>query len=1035
MVAMIAKQEQCNHYNGADGHRARELPNSWLMTKKRNSKAVQAAEDRSRVWAEERKDILGSLFSKIKPSSMKIKVTKEFTFSEDGRIPKKFCRGINQRIIDEDEFTSKKISSDGRNVEGPRIKRSSNGVQENDCSASMTRKLTEKLTFSEGGRIPKKFCCRIKQRTTDEDEVTSMKISSDGRKVEGPRIKRSSYSVQENDFGASMTRNLTEKLTFSEGGRISKKFSRSINQRTIDEDKVISKTIRSNCRKVDGPRIKRSSNGVQENDCGADFTSFSSSMTSSSLEFSASDLKTEGNSWEGRRRRTEKMSSFNRAKRAHMKCHQCMKEKKVVVPCQKCDERMYCVHCVKQWYPDIPVEDVAKQCPCCRKICNCRVCLHSKGVIKTTKRDVTSHEKARHLQYLIESLLPFLKQIHESQAQEIKIEAGIQGILPAKVEIPQTSCYTDERVYCNHCATSIVDLHRSCPKCHYELCLSCCQEIRDGTLTTRDGASSHFINRGYDYMHGGDPAIDSNDRGAVKVYVASLVQWSPNEDGRISCPPTDLGGCGEWTLELKRIFPLGWISNVETNARDLLANSRAGQENSNCKCAPSGRDQSFCKAASREGSDDNSLYCPTANDLQGEEDLLNFRAHWAKGEPVIVRKSLDCATGLSWEPMVMWRALCESSDSKICSKTSEVKAMDCLANCEVEINTYRFFKGYTEGRQYFNCWPEMLKLKDWPPSDKFEDLLPRHCDEFISALPFQEYTDPRSGILNLGVKLPSNVLKPDLGPKTYIAYGVAQELGRGDSVTKLHCDIADAVNILTHTEEVELSEEQISAIEVLKSAHKAQDAKEQHLGDIEKDPFELLIEEWNMDTQDVMDASSTTYQHRNEHETRSPGLFPEQKEETGGGALWDIFRREDVPQLEAYLRKHANEFRHTYCSPVEQVIHPIHDQSFYLTLEHKRRLKEEYGVEPWTFEQKLGEAVFIPAGCPHQVRNLKSCTKVAVDFVSPENISECLRLTEEFRTLPLNHKIREDKLEIRKMIIYAVDNAVKELETLLPMLD
>lgn len=54
-----------------------------------------------------------------------------------------------------------------------------------------------------------------------------------------------------------------------------------------------------------------------------------------------------------------------------------------------------------------------------------------------------------------------------------------------------------------------------------------------------------------------------------------------------------------------------------------------------------------------------------------------------------------------------------------------------------------------------------------------------------------------------------------------------------------------------------------------------------------------------------------------------------------------------------------------------QVIHPIHDQSFYLTLEHKKKLKEEFGVEPWTFLQKLGEAVFIPAGCPHQVRNLK----------------------------------------------------------------
>lgn len=42
----------------------------------------------------------------------------------------------------------------------------------------------------------------------------------------------------------------------------------------------------------------------------------------------------------------------------------------------------------------------------------------------------------------------------------------------------------------------------------------------------------------------------------------------------------------------------------------------------------------------------------------------------------------------------------------------------------------------------------------------------------------------------------------------------------------------------------------------------------------------------------------------------------------------------------------------------------------------------------------------------------QSCTKVAVDFVSPENVHECLRLTEEFRQLPINHKAREDKLEV-----------------------
>jgi lysine-specific demethylase 3 len=93
----------------------------------------------------------------------------------------------------------------------------------------------------------------------------------------------------------------------------------------------------------------------------------------------------------------------------------------------------------------------------------------------------------------------------------------------------------------------------------------------------------------------------------------------------------------------------------------------------------------------------------------------------------------------------------------------------------------------------------MLKLKDWPPSDKFENILPRHCDEFIRALPFQEYSDPNAGILNVAAKFPEEKLKPDLGPKTYIAYGTREELGRGDSVTKLHCDMSDAVHFILCT--------------------------------------------------------------------------------------------------------------------------------------------------------------------------------------------------------------------------------------------
>jgi len=28
-------------------------------------------------------------------------------------------------------------------------------------------------------------------------------------------------------------------------------------------------------------------------------------------------------------------------------------------------------------------------------------------------------------------------------------------------------------------------------------------------------------------------------------------------------------------------------------------------------------------------------------------------------------------------------------------------------------------------------------------------------------------------------------------------------------------------------------------------------------------------------------------------------------------------------------------------------------------------------VEPWSFEQNLGEAIFVPAGCPFQARNVQ----------------------------------------------------------------
>lgn len=49
---------------------------------------------------------------------------------------------------------------------------------------------------------------------------------------------------------------------------------------------------------------------------------------------------------------------------------------------------------------------------------------------------------------------------------------------------------------------------------------------------------------------------------------------------------------------------------------------------------------------------------------------------------------------------------------------------------------------------------------------------------------------------------------------------------------------------------------------------------------------------------------------------------------------------------------------------------PIHDQSWYLDQTLRKRLYEEYGVQGWAIVQFLGDAVFIPAGAPHQVSSI-----------------------------------------------------------------
>jgi lysine-specific demethylase 3 len=94
-------------------------------------------------------------------------------------------------------------------------------------------------------------------------------------------------------------------------------------------------------------------------------------------------------------------------------------------------------------------------------------------------------------------------------------------------------------------------------------------------------------------------------------------------------------------------------------------------------------------AAQRKGENDNYLYCPSRQDIEDVEDkdgggLAHFQKHWVQGEPIIVCDVLEAVggCGLSWEPMVVWRAARETTKKKLERKT--VAAIDCLNWQEVK---------------------------------------------------------------------------------------------------------------------------------------------------------------------------------------------------------------------------------------------------------------------------------------------------------------------------------------------------------------
>jgi len=278
-----------------------------------------------------------------------------------------------------------------------------------------------------------------------------------------------------------------------------------------------------------------------------------------------------------------------------------------------------------------------------------------------------------------------------------------------------------------------------------------------------------------------------------------------------------------------------------------------------------------------------------------------------RGEPVVI-SDLQLQLKQRWGPHGFLQRFGAES----------VQMIDCRdGKCVHWLTLAHFFMGYLKPWTRALC-PDtfrkmMLKLKDWPPDQDFRSKMPEYFDDLMQALPFPEYTH-RDGPLNLAKFFPRTCVPPDLGPKMYNAFGKhAAWQGMDQNTTKgghtnLHCDISDAVNVL---------------VDVGESAKADDDSDE------DEDEAALFDDEL--------------------------GCLRTQQ-----GAIWDIYRWEDTAAILQLLHAVARE------RDIEITNNPIHDQLFYLDASLRRRLRHQYGVRGWRFVQRHGDAIFIPAGCPHQ---------------------------------------------------------------------
>ncbi|XP_018484115.2 lysine-specific demethylase JMJ28-like isoform X2 [Raphanus sativus] len=711
--------------------------------------------------------------------------------------------------------------------------------------------------------------------------------------------------------------------------------------------------------------------------------------------------------------------------KAKRRCHWCgTRGFEDLISCLSCEREFFCVDCIEKRNKGSK-EEVEKKCPVCCGSCRCKACSASVSGVTECKdsRNVRSGiDRVLHLHYAVCMLLPVLKEINAEDRAEVENNtAEKKGKNLAELQIDSSDLTSDDQQLCSR-DSAVVDSQKMCTRSSSVLRLSADQDRSQRSLSKKFGLVKCL-----------------NGVECCKHPLANACDQSLNK-ALVDCKREEVKSCRN-DLSMRSLFSLEFTSKLETSAEEIVSCYELPETlDKHLRCPFClGREKpsssSRLKEASRRRGDstDNFLYYPTVMDFQ-QNNLEHFQTHWSKGHPVIVRSVLKGGSNLNWDPIALFCSYLKKSNSKTGN------AADGVDWFEVDIGVKQVFLGSLRGGEAeTNTCQERLKLEGWLSSSLFKEEFPNHYAEILRSLPIPYYMDPKRGILNIAAGLPDVIQAPNLGPCLNISYRSGEEYAKFDFVKKLGFETCDMVDILLHVTETVVSTKQICRIRKLM----------QNIGRVRSKNPEKRKESRGkkhdrIDTsyaqRDWSDDSCSSDSESSQHRLGSGEFKVEEREscndscEEGSlsnscGAQWDVFQIQDVSKLLEYIKNHCLELVPTDSSK-EQVCHPLLEQSYYLDEYHKARLKEEFDVEPWSFDQCVGEAVIVPAGCPYQNRKNKSCVNAVVNFLSPEHVTESIKRVDELNQLPQNVKTNANKIEVKKMAIYKVSEAIKEIREL-----